>query len=123
MALARPRVVSSRVGRGFDNEVATYLSNRGYHCVKSAGSKGVIDVAAFPVIKGKKILLIQCKAGKGRITVREWSALLILAERSGACSLPLAALRVESQPVFYQLLGPLIPRTRSENLPWRKFIP
>lgn len=116
-------MVSSRVGRGFDREVANYLINRGYLAIKSAGSKTCIDIAAFPVANQGPIAIVQCKAGDGRITSREWTCLLTVAEQSAGFVLPLVALRGDSHPVFFQILGPMKPRTRTENLPWTPWSP
>lgn len=117
----KARPTSSRTGRAFDREIADYLRNRGYLTVKSAGSKTCVDVAAFPVATNGPVLIVQGKAGAGRITTREWLCLLQVSERSTGCVVPLVALRVDSRPVFYRILGPLLPRTKTENLPWELF--
>lgn len=116
-------MVSAGVGRGFDRFLATYFTNRGFVATKSAGSKGLADVVAVPIHPGGSILLVQAKAGDlHRISPREWNGLYKLAE-SNPCITALAAFRGDGVPIFRELLGYVEPRTRSENLPWKTWIP
>lgn len=54
-------------GRQFEYRVKKYLEKLGYYVVRSAGSKGQIDIVAIPtedeITLLPEVLLIQCKHG------------------------------------------------------------
>ncbi|MEM4275125.1 MAG: restriction endonuclease [Candidatus Nitrosocaldaceae archaeon] len=55
-------------GRTFEYKIKRYLEGKGYYVLRSAGSKGPLDLIA---IKGKEILLIQCKTYKNSKIIDE----------------------------------------------------
>jgi Holliday junction resolvase len=64
-------VNTAHKGRRFEHDVIRYLKSQGYHCVRSAGSKGAIDIVAM---RNGATRLIQCKNGS-RIPLSEVAAL------------------------------------------------
>ena len=67
-------------GRNFEYRVKKYLEKIGYYVMRSAGSKGQIDIMAVPTLsncEGSNVLLIQCKHGP-KISKKERDELLIL---------------------------------------------
>jgi len=81
----------------------------GYDCVRSAASKGAVDIVAVPPVNGT-VLFVQCKLTNPQIPPAERVALLGLALRAGA--LPITAtLQVDKhtrrkRPHFRLLTGP-----------------
>lgn len=69
------------------------LGDRGWTCMRSAGSKGVADVVAVPDVLGPGTawLLVQCKVTNANIGPAERLALTTLAVR--ALALPIVASR------------------------------
>ena len=66
-------------GRQFEYRVKKYLEDKGYYVVRSAGSKGQIDLVAVPTLirPSADVLFIQCKHG-AKISKKERDALLEL---------------------------------------------
>lgn len=61
-------------GAAFERKVQDYLQAKGYYAVRAAGSHGLTDVVADPPVgKGymPEKLYIQCKTGKGRMSLKD----------------------------------------------------
>jgi Holliday junction resolvase len=105
-------------GRALEYDARARLTADGYFVIRSAGSKGVVDLCA---IKLPDILFIQCKRQKRAVHHAEWNALYAAAAGSGA--LPLLAERDPGKPIRWWLLtGPKAPRQRA-NLPREQWWP
>jgi Holliday junction resolvase len=78
-------VTNTDYRRGGDLERAAkkILEDNGYYAVKSAGSKGKVDVLA---LKAGEVLMVQCKTG-GYLSPAERGGLRELARRNGATAL------------------------------------
>lgn len=83
------------------------LTERGYYCLRSAGSHSKIDVVAA---KNGKVLFIQCKIG-GVISTKDWNILYGLC-REGL--MPIVAENVRGKVVYMELKGVREPRKK----PW-----
>ena len=75
-------------GRSFEYRVILALTKAGYHCVRSAGSHGVVDIVALMMDHGACLygwghVLVQCKRS-GALPPPERNALFGLAMRTGA---------------------------------------
>lgn len=94
----------SKYSRGADFERTTIhaLEAEGYSTIRSAGSKGKIDIAAF---KTGEMLFIQCKIN-GLCSPAERAEVLRLAEMVGA--VPLVAYKVpgKAKVLYRRLTGP-----------------
>jgi len=68
-----------QAGRNFEYRVMRYFEKKGYYCMRSAGSKGQIDVVAIPteIKTNVDVLLIQCKHG-AKISKKEREKLIAL---------------------------------------------
>jgi len=66
-----------QMGRSFEHYVKSKLEDQGWWVTRSAGSKGEADLIA---IKPGVVWLIQAKAGKTKISSKEKTALIELAE-------------------------------------------
>jgi Holliday junction resolvase len=108
-------VSAYRKGYSLENAVVHDLTERGYFCIRSAGSKGKVDVVAFPQVFSSvlmpAILFIQCRRAKRPVSVREWNALYLLALERGARAV------IAFQPRFrihtYQMIcAERLPRSR-----------
>lgn len=88
----RRAVNTAAQGRDLELAVMALLGRSGWTCMRSAGSKGVVDVVAIPDnVLGTDWLLIQCKLTNAILPPAERVALGGLAVRAGA--LPLVASR------------------------------
>jgi len=56
------RRVSYHIGARFERKVKKWLESQGWWVIRSAGSKGPVDLVAYK--EGPKLLFIQCKKGK-----------------------------------------------------------
>jgi len=79
-------------GRRFEYEVKKKMEDDGYFCVRSAGSRGLVDLLC--VKKGSRPVMVQCKrstkcSGSALLTAFEKLTLKDLAVRHG-CSAMLA---------------------------------
>lgn len=85
-------------GRRFEYQVKHDLEERGYYCVRAAGSHSKVDVVA---VKGSICLFVQCKTD-GAITPAEWNTLM----RICACAtfLPIVATKGKGGPAYKLLL-------------------
>lgn len=89
-----------RKGVKFEREVRSLLENHGYFVIRSAGSKGPVDLAA---LKGAIVFLIQCKAGC-HIDGHTTKKLLELAEDSQICNvIPVYARKEGAETMFVNL--------------------
>jgi Holliday junction resolvase len=66
-------------GANFERRVKRWLEGQGYFCVRSAGSKGPVDLVA---VGPYETVLVQCKKG-GRMSPEERNELLRL--KHGYC--------------------------------------
>lgn len=67
-------------GARFEREVVKEFELNGSYCIRSAGSKGIVDVVAFKRFSGKTyIYLIQCKYGNARMNKEDKEKLIDLA--------------------------------------------
>lgn len=69
-----------RTGIGFERSIRARLIARGYVCMVAPRSMGPADLMAA---RAGRILLIQCKAGAGRIKRKEREALIACAMQAG----------------------------------------
>lgn len=109
-------------GRRVEQEVIDFLGERGYDCIRSAGSKGAADVVA---IHDAEICFVQVKMSeKNRVSPAEREQLLRIAGRAGGQGRGVYALTAHKEPdpsdgrkrqiVFRELTG-TGPR---EHAPW-----
>lgn len=83
---------TAQQGAAFERRVIALLEEYGYTCIRSAASKGAVDIVAvggFGVEDGQPVLFIQCKLSNPVIPPAERRALRDVAQRAGA--LPLVA--------------------------------
>lgn len=67
-------------GAKFENDVIKFLQKKGMHCIRSAGSKGIVDVIAMKRYCGVTfVYLIQCKYGNARMSKTDKKKLIELA--------------------------------------------
>lgn len=115
----RRRAVNTAVqGRDLEHAVMALLGRSGWTCMRSAGSKGVVDVVAIPDGLVRPWLLVQCKLTNTVLPPAERLALTTLAIPARA--LPLSASRADPGQgtrvqyrkgtgmwvVFWELTGP-----------------
>lgn len=100
----RPARNTAQQGARFEREVIAYLEELGYGCIRSAASKGAVDIVAVPPHEGVPMLFVQCKLTDPVITPAERVALLGLSVRGDA--LPIVSWRVDGRPRFRMLTGP-----------------
>lgn len=109
-------VNTARQGAVFERQVIAALKERGYDCIRSAASKGAVDIVAAAQFRwlgladqlGCRLLFIQCKLSNPNIGPAERLRLTGLALRAGA--LPIVAYKGKqgrSRPLmFRELTGP-----------------
>lgn len=83
-------------GRAFEYRVIRDLQERGFWCIRAAGSKGAVDVLALA--KGQ-ILLVQAKTS-GKFPRSEREVLVLLAESLDAT--PVLVDRVDARKLTYR---------------------
>lgn len=90
-------------GADFERKVQAHLESEGYVTVRSAGSKGAVDVVA---LKQGETLLVQVKRSNPRLSPADRSTLLRLAHLVGG--VPVVAFQPgRGMPVeFRELTGP-----------------
>jgi Holliday junction resolvase len=104
-------------GRTLEYRVIGKLREAGYFAVRSAGSKGAVDIAA---IKPGQVLFVQCKLQQAAVSSAEWNTLVLVAAQSGA--IPVLAEAEPRGPVrWWRLTGPKRPRQRN-GLPRQPFL-
>lgn len=68
-------------GAKFENDVIKYLEKKGMYCIRSAGSKGIVDVIAMKKYYGITfVYLIQCKYGIATMNKQDKKKLVDLAK-------------------------------------------
>lgn len=108
--MARKEINWAQQGARFEREVIAHLESLGYDCIRSAASKGAVDLVAIsqglPEADGVGArLFVQCKRSKPVIAPAERTALLGLCLRAGA--IPIVAWRPDSNgPQYRVLTGP-----------------
>lgn len=107
--MARKEINWAQQGARFEREVRAHLESLGYDCMRSAGSKGVVDLVAVPgsdeAVGGASVLFLQMKRSNPVLPPAERTALLGLCLRAGA--LPIVAWRPDSTgPEYRMLTGP-----------------
>lgn len=71
-------------GANFEREVIKYLEKKGMYCIRSAGSKGKVDVIAFKNhYSDTLVYMIQCKYGNASMSKKDKIELIELAHRFG----------------------------------------
>lgn len=98
MAERRRAVNTSAQGRNLELAVKTLFTERGWSCMRAAGSKGTADVIVIPDYTrtgecGRGWFLVQCKLTNPNIGPAERLALSSLALR--ACAVPLVGHRID----------------------------
>lgn len=110
--MARKEINWAQQGARFEREVRAHLESLGYDCLRSAGSKGTVDLVAVPPqcpddswpIR-QPVLFLQMKRSNPVLPPAERTALLGLCLRAGA--LPIVAWRPDSSGPEYRILtGP-----------------
>lgn len=86
-----------RLGVALEYRVKALLERDGYYVVRSAASKGVVDLAAM---KPRQLLLVQCKRS-GALPPAEWNELYDLAASLGA--VPVMAVKGLRRTELYRL--------------------
>ena len=77
---------AARRGTDFERRVRRRLESEGWFVVRSAGSRGPVDLVAVRRNGhgGCEVRLIQCKAGQPHFTLNDWSLLVQAALDAGA---------------------------------------
>lgn len=71
-------------GAKFENDVIKFLTKNGMYCIRSAGSKGIVDVIAIKRYGDKTfVYLIQCKYGSASMCKKDQKKLIDLAKEFG----------------------------------------
>lgn len=78
MSARRRAVNTSAQGRDLELAVMALLRERGWECMRSAGSKGIADVVAIPCSPNLPWLLVQCKLTNPVISPAERLSLITL---------------------------------------------
>lgn len=91
-------------GAKFENDVIRHLEKKGMYCIRSAGSKGIVDVIAIRRYRETTIVhMIQCKYGNATMSKNDKKELIELANKFGF--LPLYAhKRKNARHLKYELL-------------------
>ena len=99
-------------GRDFEYSVKQQLERRGYFVMRSAASKGKIDLLA--VGKHRPALFVQCKR-MGQISSGEWNEVFEIATAAGGW--PVLAVRSSPRTTaYFRLDGPREYRKRTKPL-------
>lgn len=103
-------------GARVENQVRDHLGERGYDVVRSAGSKGKIDLVAF---NDHELCFIQVKITDGQTSPAERRELIRQATRAGACPLVAFKEKVGNRVhIRFRELTGVGPR---EYVPWIPF--
>ena len=71
-------------GAKFENDVIKFLEKKGMYCIRSAGSKGIVDVIAMKRYCNETfVYLIQCKYGSASMSKKDQKKLIDLATELG----------------------------------------
>lgn len=87
-------------GAQFERECKAELEERGFHCVRSAGSHSPADIIALR--KGSVPVAVQCKRD-GRLDPDEWNEFVDWCEESG-CN-PVLAKKVRGGIKWHSIFG------------------
>lgn len=91
-----------RKGALFENKIKSILEKNGYYVIRSAGSKGIFDLIAFPPKQSNdSVMGIQCKVSN-RIKEAERQKLLEVSEQYGIH--PYLATIFNKKPILIDLL-------------------
>lgn len=75
-------MVNYTKGAKFENDVVKFLTKKGMYCIRSAGSKGIVDVLAMKRLDGDTfVYLIQCKYGSASMSKKDKQKLIDLANK------------------------------------------
>ena len=100
-------------GTQFEYRVRDYLKERGYTFImRSAGSHGAVDIAAF---KKQDHLAIQCKTGRAKTDADKWNELLSISSDFGFRPILAIRPRGSKKMVFYEITGPYIDGTKNKT--------
>lgn len=94
---------TAQQGARLERRVRAELDELGYVTLRSAGSKGKVDVVAFG---NDVILTIQCKWSNPQISPAERQALLEIELLTGGATIPLVASNDRGTTVWRRLTGP-----------------
>ena len=73
-----------RKGAKFERDVIEHLEKKGMYCIRSAGSKGIVDVIAMQRVCHKTVVhMIQCKYGNATMSKKDKNILIDLANKFG----------------------------------------
>lgn len=101
-------------GRSFEYRVKKKLESLGYFVMRSAGSKGEVDLLA---VKHGTSLFLQSKL-RGQISIAEQNELFLLSQKFGAT--PVIVMNSDSRKIiFLRIIGlrePYIKKTTTEAL-------
>ena len=71
-------------GAKFERDVIKHLEKKGMYCIRSAGSKGIVDVIAIRRHCGMTLVhMIQCKYGNATMSKKDKNELVELADKFG----------------------------------------
>lgn len=87
-------------GRRFEYRVRDLLEESGYYVIRSAGSKGIVDLAAFKITV---VLFIQCKNNSNALSHEEWNKLFLKSRELGTT--PIHAFNVKGKIQLERLLS------------------
>lgn len=90
------------LGRSFEYRVRKRLEDVGYFVVRSAGSKGAVDLVG---LRACRVVLVQCKRD-GALPSAEWNNLLKLADELLATPVLADMPSATGGVRFWELLGP-----------------
>jgi len=71
-----------RAGANFERRVRKYFERDGFFVIRSAGSRGLVDLAVFG--PSGQAIFIQCKR-RGKLSNHEWRELETLGKRYDVC--------------------------------------
>jgi len=97
-------------GARLERRVIQELEANGWFCVRSAGSKGAVDIVAF---KGDDRLFIQAKNDGKALSLKEWNIVFELARAHAA--IPLFAGNIKGKTQFLAILNKAYPRKPRES--------
>ena len=79
-----------------------FLTEKGMYCIRSAGSKGIVDVIAiWKYCNETFIYLIQCKYGKASMSKQDQKKLIVLADDFGCGFFPIYAYRDKYEKIIH----------------------
>jgi Holliday junction resolvase len=97
-------------GARLERKVIHDLEEKGWFCVRSAGSKGALDIVAF---KGDDRLFIQAKNNGKPLSLKEWNVVFELALAHVA--IPIFAGNIKGKTQYLAILAKAFPRKFRES--------